>query len=54
MVDFGEKAFFNAHLKKVTLPNIRLLSDSAFSFTKLEEIYFNKVNKLGFGAISSH
>ncbi|MFC2268637.1 MAG: leucine-rich repeat protein [Capnocytophaga gingivalis] len=52
MVDFGEKAFFNAHLKKVTLPNIRLLSDSAFSLAKLEEIYFNKVNKLGFGAIS--
>ena len=53
MVDFGEKAFFNTHLKKITLPNIRVLPDRAFSSSNnLEEIHFNKISKLGFGAIS--
>ena len=51
-VVFGEKAFFKTKIRKLTLPNVKELPYSVLSMSyNLEEIHFNKVEKLGFGAI---
>ena len=51
-VVFGEKAFFKTKIRKLTLPNVKELPYSVLSMSyNLEELHFNKVEKLGFGAI---
>ena len=51
-VVFGEKAFFKTKIRKLILPNVKELPYSVLSMSyNLEELHFNKVEKLGFGAI---
>ena len=51
-VVFGDKAFFKTKIRKLSLPNIKRLPYSALSMSyNLEELHFNKVEVLGFGAI---
>ena len=51
-VVFGDKAFFKTKIRKLSLPNVKRLPYSVLSMSyNLEELHFNKVEKLGFGAI---
>ena len=51
-VVFGEKAFFKTKIRKLSLPNVKRLPYSVLSMSyNLEELHFNKVEILGFGAI---
>ena len=51
-VVFGDKAFFKTKIRKLSLPNIKRLPYSVLSMSyNLEELHFNKVEVLGFGAI---
>ena len=51
-VVFGDKAFFKTKIRKLSLPNVKRLPYSVLSMSyNLEELHFNKVEILGFGAI---
>ena len=51
-VVFGDKAFFKTKSRKLSLPNVKKLPYSVLSMSyNLEELHFNKVEILGFGAI---
>ncbi|WP_460484834.1 leucine-rich repeat domain-containing protein [Capnocytophaga sp. HP1101] len=52
-VAFGDKAFFHTKIRKMTFPNVKVLPDRVLSASyNLEEIHFNKIERLGYGAIS--
>ncbi|GJH40395.1 hypothetical protein RCZ04_09450 [Capnocytophaga sp. HP1101] len=51
-VNFGEKAFQHCHLKKITLPNMKVLGISSLSICRdLKEVTFSKVAKLDIFAL---